>query len=152
MVNTTLAAFQNITFDIGSTNAPQGNLGSYFSFGSGVDPRLNGTWATFTPVPTWTGGTPTAAVLSARYTNLGKTVFIEVQIYTGSALNGATGVSFTLPIQLKNGLGSVFSGIIAGNGILITAYASAGTSIVQTYGFTLVAGNYLLFSGTYESV
>jgi len=77
-------------------------------------------WAAWTPTLTWTTGTPSSVVTTARWNQVGKIVFFTLFI-TSSDSNGCTNLTFTLPVTPAN----------AGGYTLFTAFERYGA--VATY-------------------
>lgn len=57
-----------------------------------------GIWASWTPVITWTGSTPTGVVTVGRYCIVGETVYILLQVRGTGGISDTTDMSCTLPV------------------------------------------------------
>lgn len=114
-----------------------------------------GSWTAYTPTLTWTGGTPTGATVSAAYKLVGKTLFLRCAVYSGTPLNGATGVTVSLPPGFTGAAGNhqFLAGSDVGTGGLIAFRLPAtGTALVGLFAGAggLTADRYYHASGVVE--
>jgi hypothetical protein len=153
-VDTTNTSFTGVFLDNSSSYYYNILEKRYFVFGSGIDPRLDGAWLNYPAMLNWTGGTPTGATVNAQYDDhgSGKTHPIQFQIYTGSALNGATALSVTMPYAIAAGVGCALYGVDAGTGAVVNGFVTAGgSSMVVTPSAGFAAGHYYSLSGSCQS-
>ena len=102
-----------------------------------VDSAISTTGLTSTTCTlTWTGGPPTAPTCNISYEQIGKMLYMNITVFTGTALNGATAVSVTLP-NSKSLLGA----------ITITGAYAGGTNPAWLYGAAANATTMGLYMG-----
>jgi|DEB0MinimDraft_4_1074332.scaffolds.fasta_scaffold34947_4 hypothetical protein len=106
-----------------------------------------GTWTTYTPV--WTGVTVGNGTVTARYCQINKLVFWQVELVVGSTTSvGTTNVRITYPV-------SAAQYFLAGNGGQVTHEDATGTDYIGTLIRFDVNGAYVYVVGassTYASV
>jgi hypothetical protein len=81
------------------------NIGSPTTAG---DALIYQAWTDWNPSPAWTTGTPGALATSARYTQIGKTVYCSL-FFSSADGNGATKLNFALPVLAKNNIAGYYS-------------------------------------------
>lgn len=126
--------------------------------------KLGGTWQAWTP--TWTNVTLGNATVTARYTQIGKTVHFRISFVFGSSTSFTSTVIFSLPVTSIAYAGTATTqtfGLVTtyDNGTAITShvllYNNTTTAqpriggINATTPFTWVAGDELHIEGTYEA-
>jgi hypothetical protein len=115
-------------------------------------------WATWVPTVTWTGGTPTGVSSSKRYTQIGKTVFFEIDVNATDS-QGVTALTITVPVTLPGTMAPVYSGqqgygaggATWGNPLPMTTLASP--SLIQFRAFQAATSGqpvYVRVTGFYE--
>ena len=118
-----------------------------------VDSAISTTGLTSTTCTlTWTGGPPTAPTCNISYEQIGKMLYMNITVFTGTALNGATAVSVTLP-NSKSLLGAItIAGAYAGGTNPAWLYgAAANATTMDLYmgvgGASFSANNYVNING-----
>lgn len=142
----------------------------------GGNPMGHGAWVDFSPsFANWTIGTGGSAITTAKYTQIGKTVFLRIETILGSSGQSVgTSPSFTLPVTAQYGTanipishqcllndanGSQVGGVImltSSSGALIKYLNAANTEerwggITSTVPFTWAAGDSITFYAVYEA-
>jgi hypothetical protein len=126
-------------------------LGVYYPASAPTGVQVSAAQA-YTPSLTWTGGSnPTAAALSGVLASaVNNQASISFTLYTGSNLNGSTGVSITTPYTTKTGVSFAFLQCIdASNNAVGLAKSVGGTTAFALGGITLTAAHYIVCSGSY---
>jgi len=145
--------------------------GAVQMFVNGVDQL--GAWQSWTP--TWTNFTLGNGTLTAKYAQIGKTIFYRFYVTLGSTSSVSGGIIFTLPTTSSASyiaqvpIGSGLSGLSTGSGYMTmtVSWASSTTATIgplstnstystlsgtsSTIPFTWTSGSFLTAEGTYEA-
>ena len=117
-------------------------------------PAWDGAWTAYTPTPVWTGGTPTGATIATSFKRVGKSLHYRYALYTGTALNGATALTVSLPpgVTAIAGQSQYIMGANVGTGEVTYLKAAGGATVLNAYFATggLVADRYFQGVGVIE--
>lgn len=142
---------------------------------SGWMQQAQGFWKTWTP--TWTNFTTTSGTVTARYTQIGKTVHCYLKFVAGASSAFGTNPTFTVPVTAASHYGSQINTVGMGytedlatagysfgyqfnastTAISIYTLNAAGTilnfnaNITSTSPFTMASGDFFSVSFTYEA-
>lgn len=129
-------------------------------------------WAWSTWSPTWTNLNLGNGVLNAKYIQIGKAVFGQVNLLFGSTTTVSGGVKFTLPVTSNSAyrtdsvIGTlIYNGVVYGPGFLcwtstttatlqattVSATYATGVDFSSTVPFTWGTGSALTFNFNYEA-
>jgi hypothetical protein len=75
----------------------QGRRGATGATGTAV----TSSWTTWNPTLSWGGANPSGITTIARYTQIGKVVYFNINISSADS-NGCTGLTISLPVIPKN--------------------------------------------------
>ena len=147
--------FSNFVVD-DTNNFTAVNTSPIFLFGANPDLVIQNQPIVYTPTPVWTGGTPTGAVIKSQYRYVAKNrIAIEYQMYTGTALNGATDVTLSLPVAARNGgsndVAYALAGVRAGSGVDCRGIIANAGSVTTFFGAVgLTVDSYFVLAGQYD--
>lgn len=115
-------------------------------------------WSTYTPTVTPVGGTITSLTAAGRYKQIGKTVFVRIDILiTNGGGGGAGALNCSLPPITPS---SISNSILSGREIAINGWAVNGTVTTSTiyickydnaYPLTAANNQRIILSGEYEA-
>lgn len=109
-------------------------------------------WATYAPVVTAGAGAITAYTASGRYNQIGKLVFVQIDVTVTTNGTGAGDVIVTLPVAAQGA--SVLHGReVSVGGKMLQGQVAGTVVLVYNYDNTYPAGNgyRLVLSGSYEA-
>lgn len=135
-------------------------------------------WAWQSWTPTWSANTVGNGTVSAKYIQIGKTVFFRIEFTLGSTSAIGSNSTFTLPVTMVSLAGATGNGNILGNAIYFDASASSSmvgcvgwssttvalpksfnvsganqtlAGVTSTQPFTWATGDQMLLQGFYEA-
>lgn len=131
-------------------DALDSGAGGYVIMGGGGS-AAPGAWASYVPVITGATGTITLATATGRWTQVGKTTFVEIDLTITTNGTGGTAVDATLPVA-GNGF-SAFSGRDFTSGKMLQGVVSGATLVIFNYdnSYPGADGERLVISGSYEA-
>lgn len=116
------------------------------------------TWSTYTPVVSSSAGAITSYTASGRYQQIGKTVFVAIDVSITNNGTGSAAVNITLPVTANAAIVQILSGSEAQTtgkaikGIIGTAGGFSNTAAnVRNYDNTYPAPTRLALTGFYEA-
>lgn len=115
-------------------------------------------WTTYTPVVSSVVGTITSYTASGRFQQIGKIVFVAIDVTITNNGTGSSGINMTLPITASVTVAQSLSGSennTTGKTIhgTITTGGGSGIVFVRQYdnAYPANTGSELIISGTYEA-
>jgi hypothetical protein len=139
-----------VTFTISWWDIIKDNFAAIFPQGN--------SWAAWTDTLTWTTATPTGITNIARWTQVGKIVFIDILINVTDS-KGTTGLTIALPVAHASNNINTSLACLEGSGAGGTTYTNpfgtilTGSAVIQFLNFTAMTngqGGYIRVTGQYE--
>lgn len=114
----------------------------------------NNAWTTYTPTVTCVGGAPASSTASGRYKQLGKTIFLQINISAFSAGTCTNSIKATLPVASSANAYSLSTVDFNTASMLTGAIFSTDTTVIRVFsvvGAFPPAGALPLITGVYEA-